>query len=240
MRIWFIVPAHGRVALTRVCLRQLKRTCDALAPEIEATAVVIADDANLDTAEELGFATIRRDNHGLGAKFNDGYQLACDPKYNPEPADYVVPCGSDDWIDPIIFQHLPERSIGIFRQMAIVNEDRTRLSRLKVGWKAGAGIRIIPHQFIARANYRPAQEDYQRGCDTATLEGLRKANGWGVPPTVLLDVHPLQIIDWKTKGAQLNTYKGLRLYGRGESEDPFGELAEVYPAEAISEMRQLA
>lgn len=49
--LWFIVPAHGRAQLARICLGQLRRTCDALNAEgIAATAVVIADDENLDTA----------------------------------------------------------------------------------------------------------------------------------------------------------------------------------------------
>src|SRR5687767_4792022 len=98
--LWFVVPAFGRVELARICLRQLRRTCDALQAEgVEATAVVIADDENLDAARELGFGTIERDNRAVSRKFNDGIQLALDPAYNPRPGDYVVPCGSDDWVD---------------------------------------------------------------------------------------------------------------------------------------------
>ena len=54
---------------------------------------MIAEDENLDTAEELGFGTIRRDNRFLARKYNDGLQLACDPSVNPRPADYAVPMG---------------------------------------------------------------------------------------------------------------------------------------------------
>ena len=89
--LWFVVPAHGRYELTRICLEQLRRTCDAL--PYDATAVVVAEDQNLYTAADLGFATVHRDNDFLARKFNDGIQLACDPNYNPEPADYVVPFG---------------------------------------------------------------------------------------------------------------------------------------------------
>jgi hypothetical protein len=98
--LWFIIPAYGRLELARVCLRQLRRTCDALTEHgIEATAVVIADDENLETARELGFGTTVQSNEFLGRKYNDGFQLACDPEYNPRPADYVMPYGTDDWID---------------------------------------------------------------------------------------------------------------------------------------------
>src|SRR5262245_12518868 len=96
--LWFVCPAHGRPDLTRVCLTQLRRTCDELARhEIEATCVVVADDDNLRTAESLGFATVERNNRFLARKFNDGIQLACDPDVNSRPADYAVPVGSDDW-----------------------------------------------------------------------------------------------------------------------------------------------
>jgi hypothetical protein len=242
VRLCFVVPAHGRVDLTRVCLRQLARTCQALAPDIQATAVVIADDENLDTADGLGFATVRRDNKQLGRKFNDGYQLACDPAFNPHPADYVVPCGSDDWVDPVIFHQLPpENTIGVFRQIAVVNEDQTRLSRLRVGWKGGAGVRIIPRSLLELVGYRPAEEDRQRAIDTSSLSGYRDALRGVMPPMVDLDVHPLQIVDWKTRGEQLNTYAMLRGFRRGdESTDPHGELAAVFPVEAIEEMRALA
>jgi hypothetical protein len=37
--LWFICPAHGRAKLTAICLRQLRRTCDALAADgVAATA----------------------------------------------------------------------------------------------------------------------------------------------------------------------------------------------------------
>ena len=68
---------------------------------------MIADDENLDTAAELGFATVRRDNRFLARKYNDGIQLALDPSVNPRPADYAVPFGSDDWVDHRIFHRLP-------------------------------------------------------------------------------------------------------------------------------------
>lgn len=238
-RLTFVVPVHGREDLTRVCLRQLRRTCDALAPAIEATAVVVGEDDSLRVAYDLGFGTVRRSNRFLGMKFNDGYQLACDPAFNPEPADYCVPCGSDDWIDPVIFRQLPGRGhIGVFRHLAVVNEDRTHLSKLTVGYRGGAGIRIVPRDLIELCGYRPAEEDRKRAIDTSTLFGFTKALNGQQPPLVPLDVHELQIVDFKTHGQQLNPYSALRSYRRGsETEAVFAELAEFYPAEAINEMQ---
>ena len=123
--LWFVVPAHGRVELARICLRQLRRTCDALALEgVEATAVVVADDENLNTARALGFGTVERNNAFTSRKFNDGIQFALDPEWNPRPADYVVPCGSDDWVDHRLFLHLPRPDTMIgFQRMSFVRED---------------------------------------------------------------------------------------------------------------------
>jgi len=248
VRVWFLVPVHGRFELTRVCLRQLARTClSADEYAIEATAVVVGDDANLDVASELGFATVRQTNEFLGRKFNDGFQAACDPEFNPRPADFVIPCGSDDWIDPVILQRLPrENEVGIFRQIAVVDETRTRLARLRVGYKGGCGIRIIPHKLLAQASpwqvpYRPAADDRTRAVDTSGIEGIKTAWRGQFPQTVDLDVHPLQIVDWKSNGEQLNSYAALTGFRRGpEVEDPFEVLADVYPVAALDEMREVA
>lgn len=237
-RVWFVVPVHGREALTRVCLRQLRRTCDA-ATNVEATAVVIGEGPLLDFAYELGFATVERDNDALGRRFNDGFQLACDPAYNPSPADYVIPCGSDDWIDPVILREMPTNAVGVFRRMAVVNEERTELTKLNVRHKTAAGPKIIPAAFIAATGYRPSEEDRRRAIDCSTIEGIKAALGvW--PPMVGLDVHGLQIVDWKSHGEQLNSYAMLCGHRHADrAGDLWAELAEFYPSEAIEEMREL-
>ncbi len=241
-RLWFVVPVHGRLELTRVCLRQLRRTCDAAAElDVDATAVVIGDDPSLELARELGFATVTRDNRFLGRKFNDGYQLACDPEHNPRPADYVVPCGSDDWFDVALLERLPgERRIGIFRRLAIVNETRTELLRVEVSYKTAAGPKIIPRAQLAACGWRPAAEDRGRAIDASTVEGIKRSHGGLWPEMLELDRHDLQIVDWKTAGQQLNSYAAISGYGRGRpTEDPFEALVGVYPAEALAEMRGL-
>lgn len=240
--VWFVVPVHGREQMTRVCLRQLRRTCDmARAYDVDATAVVIGEGPSLKVARSLGFATVRRDNRFLGRKFNDGYQLACDPRFNRgRRAEYCVPCGSDDWVDAAILRRLPHRhQIGVFRQLAIVNPERTELMRVHLGQPAGAGIRIIPRELLDLCGYRPADEDLRRGIDTSSLYGIYNANRRQMPELVPLDVHPLQIVDWKNSDVQLNSYRMLRGSRRGGTEDPFAALADVYPADALDEMRAL-
>jgi hypothetical protein len=241
VRVWFVVPVHEREALTAVCLRQLARTCDAAPAGVEATAVVIGEGTNLQVARQLGFGTVARENKWLGQKLNDGYQVACDPEFNSAPADYVIPCGSDDWVDPAILKQLPgPLEVGVFRSLAIVNEDRTALARMHVNHPGGVGIRIIPRFLIERAGYRPAVEDRVIGLDNSTYRRLRARGSQLNPKTVELDLHPLQIVDWKSHDQQIHSYRELRGARRPlETADVFGELAAVYPKEALDEMREL-
>ena len=236
--LWFVVPVHGRVALTSICLRQLRRTCDALIAEgIEATAVVIADRENLHALRGVhGFGTIERDNRFLSRRFNDGIQLACDPKFNPRPADYVVPCGSDDWVDYRIFLELPPSDTVLgFQHMSFVREDGRELSRAKVAYVGGCGIRVYPREVVSRLGYRPADEDRGRGCDTSILTNLqRRLKFMRVDH---LEIDSLQIVDWKSPDQQINSYEGVRRWRGREGDDPFEVLQGVFPDEALQEMQ---
>ena len=234
--LWFCVPAHGRLGLTAICLRQLRRTCDSLAENgVQATAVVIADDENLDTARELGFATVCRDNRFTSRRFNDGFQLACDPKINPHPADYVVPFGSDDWVDWRLFCELPRRDTVLgFQRMSFVREDGRELSDRRLIYPGGAGIRIYPRMVLARMNYRPADEDRKRGCDMSTLINLKRQKPLRLE---YRELDPRQIVDWKSSEENLNSYDDVTHRHRSSFlGDPFEVLTDIYPAEALAEM----
>jgi hypothetical protein len=240
--LWFVVPVHGRLGLTKICLRHLRRTCDALLERgVKATAVVISDATTLDALNvgELGFGWVRRDNQFTSRRFNDGIQLATDPKFNPAPADFVVPFGSDDWADYRLFaEPLPNRNqIFGFQRMAFVREDGREISTTFLDYQGGSGIRIIPRELVALLGYRPADEDRERGCDTSILTNIRREHG-------KLDIrhwhiHDYQIVDWKTGGEQLNAYKSVTTMRTSQVEDdPFAALAPYYDAEALEEMEQ--
>jgi hypothetical protein len=235
--LWFIVPAHGRVDLARICLAQLRRTCDQLTHHgIEATAIVIADDENLDTARDLGFEWAERNNRFLGRKFNDGIQLATDHDHNRRPADYVVPCGSDDWVDWRLFVDLPPvRTMYGFQHMAFVNETGTTLTARHLNYLGGSGIRIYPRKVMHRLGYRPCDDDRERGCDTSILINLQRAGELRVEHR---GCDPLQIVDWKSHGQQVNSY--AEIAGRHRQTlagDPFDLLADRFPAAALDEIR---
>lgn len=236
--LWFVVPAHGRVELARICLGVLRWTCDNLEDEgIRASAVVIADDENLDTARDLGFATVRRDNQFTSRKFNDGFLLACDQRYNPHPVDFVVPVGSDDWVDWRLFVDLPpDGTVAAFQRMSFVREDGRELTVRHLKSEGGCGIRIYPRPVMRSLDFWPADEDRRRGCDTSILLNLHNAGA--LARVDHRDIDPLQIVDWKTDGANLNTYAQVGARHRSELQrDPFQVLQGRYPQEALDAMQ---
>lgn len=239
--LWFLVPAHGRVALTEVCLRQLARTCQTLTENgLQASAVVVADDENLETAKALGFGTVKRQNTPLGRKWNDAFHLA-----GLAGVDYFVPMGSDDWIDAnlLLTGELPgPAEIRCCHQSTVVSEDRTRLARLRFPptYEGGDGIRIYPRGLLEPLGFRPADEDRPRAIDTNILMRVTQSLGRR-PRLVYHDLHALQIVDFKSE-TQLNSYDACLFdarFGIDESTDVWAELAEFYPAVAIGEMQAL-
>lgn len=234
--LWFIVPAHGRLEMSAACLRQLRRTCEQLADHgLKASAVVIAEDDNLDLAADLGFATVERANKPLGRKLNDGYQLAA-----LAGVDYVVPFGTDDAIDANLFAgDLPTDRIRAHRLSAIVDENGARLRQVKVTYDGGDGVRVIPLQMLKCMRYRPIDEDRNRAMDTSTTMRLAQAmNLRQAQLFVYHDLHPLQIVEFKSASEQLNGYQPVSdSYGYGdESATPFADLEAVYPREFLEEV----
>lgn len=232
--LFFVVPARGRFDKTRACLRQLARTCEELGEiGLAATAVVVADDDNLDAAKEAGFWGVRQRNYPLGRKWNDGYQCALEAG-----ADFVVPLGSDDWVDPILFTDLPEpHEIRCSRLSSVVSEDGNRISPLKVWYDGGDGVRVLPRSLLERLNGRPAEEHRDRAIDTSILRNLQRLHGGNLPPLRYFDASPWQIVDWKTTGDQLNTYEACVAYRNEAERDTWETLKDRYPAVALEEMR---
>lgn len=245
--VWFLIPAHGRVALTRVCLRQLVRTCAELSDlGVDASAIVMADDENLDAAVEAGFGAIETGNSWLGRKWNDGYELA-----GREGVDFVVPFGSDDWVMSgwVLAQLGANGELRCSRQSAVVSEDGRRLATLEIRYENrggpafGDGVRMIPTSLLSRLGYRPADDDRNRGIDTSVWMRLRTTLG-REPRVSFTEVSAFQIVDWKSAGAQLNTFNDCLRdasldFQTGPILDPWLTLRTAYPAEALSEMAEV-
>ena len=216
MSIWFVTPAWGRFELSAVCFEQRAQVIAELAARgIEAQCVVVADDENLELARAHGFATVERDNEWLGRRFNDGMQYA-----GEHDASWVVPIGSDSWIDIEYLLPLPSiRSARTSRFYAVVKPDR--IAQLVVE-RGGAGPYMLPAAALARAHFRPAKDELHRGIDGSTLAGLGRLR-WQYR-----DLHPLQYIGFRGN-PHLTSYDRLWQYwGEREEGDPWTLLAERY------------
>ena len=233
----FVVPVYRRFELTRACLTQLGRTCtDLYRRGIQATVVVVGDDANIDVAEMLGFATVRQENKPLGRKWNDGIEYACEHL----GCEMIVPFGSDNFVDAELIANLPDSgTIRAHRLCSLVHESGEKLAPLKITYEGGDGIRIIPSALLEPLAYRPAIEDRERAIDTSMRERMKRM---GYKPVFdYLDLHQLQIVGFQSQDQQLNEYRGLKMmFSNGEEQtEPWETLAEVYPQEAVDEVREV-
>lgn len=222
-RLWFVTPAWRRFALSAVCFEQRRRVIGELADHgIEARCVVVADDENLDLARAAGFDTVERDNDYLGRRFNDGIEYACQ-----QGADYVVPIGSDSWIDAAYLHPLPAQGRArTSRMYAAVTVDRIALLSVERG---GAGPYIIPRHALEQSRFRPSKDLIPRGVDASTIAGL------GPVKWEYLDVDPLQYIGFRGT-PHLTSYDKLWHYwGQREERDPAASLASHFPIDLVEQ-----
>lgn len=230
-----MIPAYRRYDVTRVSFPGLRWALDQLSQHyaIDGHAVVIGDDENLEIAEAHGFHMLRAPNQPLGRKWNNGYEYACD-----NGADYVVPCGTDDWLDPAYLAQLPgERDVRASRRSTTIREDGRELAYITVGYHGGDGIRIIPTSLLAGCGNRPANDRKERAIDTSVWMTLnRTAPGY----EFVYNRDPLAIVQFQSYTPQLNSYRALVDSFAGERhEDVWGILASRYPRPLVDAAKML-
>lgn len=221
--VWFVTPAWQRYALTAVCLEQRLRVIERLAQEgIEGRCVVVADDENLDIARGFGFDVVERDNEWLGRRFNDGMEYA-----GRHGATWIVPIGSDSWIDPEYLLPLPMP--GVTRtaaQYAVVASDR--IAACAVQNASGAGPYLFHRDLLALSGFRPAKDAIRRHVDSSTIAGLRSSPNWR-----WRKVHPFQYVGFRGT-PHITPYSRLvAKWGKAEHSDPAVWLTRSYPADLV-------
>lgn len=224
----FVTPCWQRYDLTRLCLEQRRHVCDHLAEHgIDATCVVIADDDNLDVAREFGFATVERDNEWLSRRFNDGYAYAA-----KAGADFICPIGSDSWIDPRLLEVLPEpNQMQVSRNYSVVREDGRALARLAFRTPLGYSCWVIPTAILRPFQYRPCEENLERGCDGSLFRALASLN----PPLTVFrhERGPFDIVAFRSE-VQITPYERLvSRHGGRQLAEPFTRLKRRYPADLV-------
>jgi glycosyltransferase involved in cell wall biosynthesis len=228
--IWFVTPAWQREQLTAVCLEQRQRVIEQLASwDIEAHCVVIADDGNVDTARQFGFDVVEQDNTWLGRKFNDGIQYAVE-----QGATWVVPIGSDSWIDPWYFRHLPPDDLAIVRTSQLyapVEADRLAVLRV-ASPRNPAGPHVFHRDLLKRAGYRPMPDQISRNTDSNTVRALSPFR-WQQQ-----EVHSLQYIGFRAPPFITQYALLWQRWGVRELLDPWAQLARHYDSDLVARARQ--
>lgn len=213
MSLAFVTPAYQRLELSRICFQQRKHAIDILKDSgIEATAIVIADDENLELARECGFIAVERDNEWLGRRFNDGYYEAAMRGFT-----HVFPIGSDSWCDPQFIidavsrlRDEPEsvQEAAVIASRHYTRFDKTGTKRMQLWIPVGQGVSyVMPVSILAPSGYRPCQEDIRRGCDGSTWDTIRKTAN---PPVFWSEAHSLETTSFEsypqiTKFSRLGT-----------------------------------
>ena len=255
MKLVFVSAAFRRYDVTRLALAQRAHLCGELAERgIEATAVIVADDENLDIAAEFGFAAIERDNAQLGRKFNDGLEYACVEL----EADYVVLIGSDDWMHADLFDRLPldvtsepvptdESPVVMWsdapeaitgREIVLVDLASGRLRRCRARGRYGVIPWIFPRLALLPSGFRPIKDALNIGIDGSLIAGLNCQPEW-----VFTDPHDLCRVDFKSD-VNLNGYEqitGAIGYGEEQSgDDVWITLMSRYPSGLVVDAQELS
>ena len=165
----------------------------------------------------------RRDEW-LGRKFNDGMEYA-----GRHGADWIVPIGSDSWIDPAYLLPLPRPlESRTSENYCAVTADR--LGELSVG-KNGAGPYMFHRTLLAKRKFRPARDKLARGIDGSTVRGLAPVR-WR-----RRSVHPFQYVGFRGS-PHITAYQRLvEVWGVAEHHDPWAILARHYPLDLVERVR---
>ena len=235
--IAFNTPAYRRQEISRIVFAQRRRACDALAKAgHQATAFIVADDVNLELADEFGFERVEHPNTYLGDKWNAGYRAAGEAGF-----DYVMPIGSDSLLDPALIEAWlalepdPVR-ISWTTHYAVMHRSGER--RLDcVVTKGGGGGMMMPLSMLAPLDYRPVEARLQRGCDGSTLRSLALYTDVQMRDT---DVHQLAVAALQSE-QQITSYDGLqnRWGVHEETDKPILQLRSVYGAKVMHQVARL-
>ncbi len=234
MSLWFVTPAWQRYEMTAICLEQRQRVIETLAKAgIEAHQVVIADDENLDIARSLGCHTFERDNEMVGRKFNDGMEYA-----GKQGAEWIVPIGSDSWIDPAYFLN-PTRPRHTRTSEAYCSVTKDTLAELWVSPNRlahSAGPYVFHRNLLAPSGFRPSAED-SRMVDTSTISGIERSVDHPVrwrPYTL----HPFQYVGFRVPPMMTAHASLVRRWFKSDHE-PWSTLARFYPSDLVDRARKV-
>jgi len=200
---------------------------------IEAHHVVVADDANLELAQSYGWATVETDNEWLGRRFNDGIEYAI-----AHGAEYVVPIGSDSWIDPAYFVPLRGERENVLTSRTYSVLTHRKLGELVVSSRSPAGPHVLPRELLLKVDARPVDDELKRGCDASTVRNIERAIGRRMP-WVHRDLHPHQYVGLRGKPAITQYHRIVQRWGVEEHTDPWPLLRRYFDDDLVTRARDL-
>lgn len=211
-----MIPAFGRYQVSRLAFAGIAWLTSVLAGRgITAHTVVVADDGNLELADEHGFDTIRMPNT-LGARVNAGFEWLAE-----KGADWFCFTGSDNWLHPDLFDGLAGPAVVAGRHEAIVDLEQGRMTVIRVSANGGTPPWLIPRALLEPCGFRPLPDWRTRGLELSLVIGL------GMPEFAYRDPNLVARVDFKS-AVGITTYRGLAHLG-GPGVDPWPVLGEVYP-----------
>lgn len=252
MQIWLCSPAWRRYPVTNLALMQRRWLCDRLAARgWQANSVIVADDENLDIAQQYGFDTVEMGNDDLGERFNAGYRHAA-----AQGADIFVHIGSDDWVHPDVFDILdrvdladepvPDLSVSgwaVWRpapqaagmtSLFLVDLPRRMARKCHVNGRFGCIPWLIPRKALEPSGFSPISAGLTRGIDGALVFGMNPRPNW-----IFQESQPEWCVDWKTD-VNVTPYKGVAAaLGVGDEVEPWDALMRFYPGWLVKEAWKL-
>lgn len=227
-----IMPAYRRYALSEITFEQRRRMIDELrATGMRVDCVVIADDENLDIAEEHGFVRLVQDNEFLGRRFNDGHEFACKEGFS-----HAAPVGSDMFIDPVVFKKLTDQFVTT-QDYAVVDKKGTSLLKMKIEWGV---LQIVPTRFFKGHPLwgRPCVEEVKKGCDSLTRTRVM-AHNKNVKLT-FQNHHDYECVSFQSKTqitsfTKLGEVGGTTLHSKAINEVRL-ELEQFYPSDLLDQI----
>jgi len=129
-------------------------------------------------ARAYGCHFISSPNQPLGSKWNDAVEFAC-----KLPSDYILIEGSDDYMDQKMWSYMNAFTgdyLGL-RDFYLYDSQRRQYIRWK-GYKDGRRLneplgsgKLIKVKFLEKCNFRPHEENRQRGLDFKVHENVMSA-----------------------------------------------------------------
>lgn len=228
------MPVHGRAGLLDIVLDQrLALMADLAALGVRAEMVVVGDEDNLlGMARERGFHTVRCPNP-LGRRINVGFEFA----FRDLEADYAVYNGSDSWLLPEPLADLPGTGrVRSSRELALFSP--SEMISIPAKPPVGRAPWTIGRDLMARSAFRPAPNGKRVGLDGALLSAVM-----GVDPDAFFcppGDDPLRAVDFRRGPWTEQMTPWERLVGRRADRwrDPWGRLAESYPAQLVERMQR--